>query len=98
MSRQVQIAGMAWYMREDYAALLGVMVDGHVLPRSYDDWLKKAEEAERQFKARGIRIVRVVIDPKAFPIWCQARGLDIDAKARMAFANDEAARQAGAIG
>ncbi|WP_246687285.1 hypothetical protein [Mesorhizobium sp. B2-5-9] len=89
---QVQIMGIAWYREHDYPEILRIMADAHVLPMSYREWEQKAERLERETSSRGVRAVRAIIDPKAFPSWCQLRGLKVDANARMQFANAEAYR------
>jgi len=67
-------------------------VDAHVLPPTYELWRQKAESQERSAKASGLAVVRAVIKPEEFAFWCAKEGLDIDAKARTAFAADFAAR------
>jgi hypothetical protein len=84
------VAGVAWYAREDYAALLSIFEDADTLPTTYDEWLAKAEELEGEFKARGYHVVRALIDPKTFPSWCAARGLKLNANARTNFGNEKA--------
>lgn len=90
---QVQITGIAWYRKDDYPQILRIMADADVLPPSHRDWQKKAERLESEIAAKGVRVVRAIIDPQTFPGWCAARGLNVDAKARMEFANMEAYRQ-----
>ena len=82
-----QIAGLAWYKREHYKELLTIFEDADKLPLTYDKWLGKATAAEKGFKLRGIKVVRAYINPQDFPEWCRAEGHNVDAKARMKFAN-----------
>lgn len=89
----LRAAGISWYRREDYARALAIMDDAHVLPRTYDEWSQKAERQEGEWKAQGIHIVRAIIDPETFPEWCRARGLNVDAKGRTAFASFVAMQQ-----
>jgi hypothetical protein len=88
------IVGMAWYRPEDYPRVLQIMIDAHRLPRTYNQWRQKAEAGERSQKAAGRRVVRVILDPETFPAWCAARGLNVDAKGRTAFAAERAIAQA----
>lgn len=92
--KPLRVGGISWYAREDYAAVLNVMRDPEVLPDTYEQWLQKAERQLRDWEAKGWIMIRAIIDPKTFPEWCRARGLDVDAKARMAFANEIAAAEA----
>lgn len=89
---QVHVMGIAWYRESDYPEILRIMADRHLLPPTHREWKQKAERLEREQTGKGVRVVRAVIDPKTFPAWCAAAGLDIDAKARMEFANREAYR------
>ncbi|WP_347311390.1 hypothetical protein [Defluviimonas sp. SAOS-178_SWC] len=87
------VVGISWFEQADYAAARAIMTDD-VLPASHDLWLQKARKSEREAQEMGYRTVRAVIDPKTFPAWCAENGFpDIDAKARMAFANHHAAGQ-----
>ena len=90
---QVQIAGLVWYAPQDYAAILRIMADAHLLPQTFEAWHQIARQRESEAKSTGVRVVRAVIDPATFPIWCATRGLNIDARARTSFANDYAAGQ-----
>ena len=71
------------------------MTDADQLPPNYDQWRKKADGLKRQIERSGQVAVEATIDPETFPAWCAARGLDVDAKARMQFANEEAYRRLG---
>lgn len=90
---KLQAIGMAWYERADYAEILTIMADADRLPRSYDEWLQKSHKGEQELTAKGARVIRAIVKPKAFASWCALRGLKLDAKARMRFASEEAARQ-----
>lgn len=68
--------------------------DGHVLHRTYDEWLAAAERNSKAFEAKGIRVFRVDLDTNNFPKWCKAQGLKLDAKGRMGYANFVAAQLA----
>jgi hypothetical protein len=91
---QVQVVGIAWYRPDDYREILRIMADRHLLPATYDEWKQQAEGLERQQLGKGVRVVRAVIDPQTFPAWCRRNGLNVDAQARMRFANEEAYRAA----
>lgn len=83
----VRATGMAWYRLEDYSAILRIMTDSAKLPRTFHEWLMKAEKGEKSLRRDGHIVMRVIIDPKSFPDWCKSRGLNIDAQARIQFAN-----------
>lgn len=89
---EAQIIGMVWYLEKDYPAVLKIMADANLLPLTFKLWQDKAKRSESDLRTTGKVVVRAIIDPATFPTWCFGRGLKIDAKARMAFANDYAYR------
>lgn len=93
MKQQVKYVGMPWYRRADYEKLLSIFSDNHVLPETFEKWLQKAEDGFDDFTRQGLIVEKVYIDPDTFPAWCRARGLNIDAKARVEFANDFVGRK-----
>jgi predicted aconitase len=86
----VSAIGVPWYTRQNYARILQVMEDAHLLPKTYDRWLSAAEQVLQRAKSSGAVPVKAYIDPETFPSWCQERGLKADANARMQFANSTA--------
>lgn len=87
MIKNIRVTGMVWYRPEDYSAILRIMTDSQKLPRTFHEWRMKAESGEKKLRRDGHTIVRAYIDPETFPDWCRSRGLDIDAEARMQYAN-----------
>ena len=81
-SRNGRSIGLAWYERNNYPAIRGIMADAHVLPIDYDTWLRQAESVVRLELALGSDIVKVTIDPDVFTAWCRATGQRIDGRAR----------------
>lgn len=97
---RVSVMGMAWYLEEDFEEIKRLMADGHTLHRTYAEWLRAATIGEENQRKAGAHVVRAVIRPQEFKLWCQSRGLNIDSKARMTFANFRAmeAAQKGELG
>lgn len=85
--------GMVWYHQEDYLKIKNIMVDSRNLPDTYAQWLKQANHRFQQLVAQGHSVEKVYLDPSTFSTWCAARGLDVNADARMTFANDFVARK-----
>jgi hypothetical protein len=81
--------GIAWYRREDYPELRGIMEDAHVLPLTYDGWLRLAVAIVRLAHSRGCRVVKTAIEPETFSAWCRATGQRPDVSARTQFVNLE---------
>jgi hypothetical protein len=86
------IMGIVWYLKEDYPAVLRLMADAASLPPTFEKWQYVAQRAERDLRAQGVTTVRAILDPATFPEWCRRHGEKVDAKGRMAFANDHAYR------
>jgi hypothetical protein len=82
----VSVVTMNWYRREDYDRLLTIFEDASHFPRSYDDWLKKAEHGDNLLRKQGKQVVRVVINYDEFTAWCAARKLKINGHTRNMFA------------
>ena len=88
MVNQVQAVGMAWFKREHFVRLRAMFQDGHKLHRTYDEWLRAAEAGRKAQEVKGLRVVCVDIDPDDFPKWCAAKGMNLDADARMRYASE----------
>ena len=84
---KVQVIGIPWFSRDDFARLRAMFTDGDKLHRTYDEWLTAAKKTRHSIMAQGTRVVRAKIDPDTFPAWCAANGHDLDAKGRVAFAD-----------
>ncbi len=86
MTQDTEIIGLAWYAPEHYDAIRRVMADGDNLPDTFVEWRLKATGYEEAMQREGKTVVRVLIDPESFTDWCRAKGLNVDAKARMLYA------------
>ena len=95
MNSIIRVTGMVWYRPEDYDACLRIMTDRDKFPASFHIWRMKAETGEKKLRREGHTIVRAYINPETFPDWCRARDLDINAQARMEYANLIAKESAG---
>lgn len=87
---QIQIIGIGWYLQKDYPEILRIMTDADRLPQTFKVWQHQADQLERGLIAQGKTVIRAIIDPATFPEWCRRHGLNVDAKGRMAFANERA--------
>lgn len=84
---------MVWYREEDWDTLKGLFADAHLLPKTYNDWLKRAEEMKTKVQAAGDVVIKVFIDPETFPAWCEKKGIAMDAEARSQLAIEVAQAQ-----
>lgn len=63
------------------------------MPKTYDRWLGGTEKAIERLTRQGGEIVRIAVDLDELVQWCQAKGLHLDANARIEYANEVAATQ-----
>jgi hypothetical protein len=81
----IRAVGIPWYRQEDWPALIAIFEDGAVFD-SFEQWLARAEELERQFQRDGYVVERAYIDPDTFPQWCRQNGVGADREGRGEFA------------
>src|SRR5262245_48049947 len=78
--------GVAWYTREQWAAVRAAAVDPDNLEDTYEAWVAMAERALQELAQTGLRPEKVKIDSQALRAWCQREKRPVDAEARAAFA------------
>ena len=82
--------GIPWYSPDDYPQIRKIMADADSLPNSYTDWLHRAEAVERRIVNEGTQVIRAMIVPEQFSIWCKIRAFRCDSKSRGRFAAEKA--------
>lgn len=88
----MKIGGIVWYATEKiYIKALAIFEDAFNMPTTYVDWMEQVKEITEKAQSDGWVIIRAEFDPDTFPAWCKSRGLNVDAKARVAFGNEAAA-------
>jgi hypothetical protein len=91
--RQPMIRALVWYKEEHYEELLALFDDTEMLPKTYPDWLLRAEEKKTEVEATGDQVIKVYIDPETFPEWCENKKLPKDANSRSLLAIEVAQAQ-----
>ncbi len=76
------IQALVWYKEDDWARLKEMFTDGHMLPVTYDDWLKRAEAMLEEISGQGDIGMKVYIDPETFPAWCKEKGVEMNGESR----------------
>lgn len=92
-AQQPSVQAMVWYKEEDWDTLLSMFTDAEMLPKTYQDWLVRAEEMKAKVQAAGDAVIKVYIDPETFPAWCEKKGLEMNAEARSTLAIEVAQAQ-----
>ncbi|HEY6831157.1 MAG TPA: hypothetical protein VI251_01595 [Pseudolabrys sp.] len=83
--KPLRAIGAYWLEEADYPAAQRLFDDGNMLPRTWAEWRKIAEEMEKGLKAYGHPVMRVRIDPATFPEWCAAHGTSPGRQGRKMF-------------
>ena len=81
-AHQPMLQAMVWYKEEHYSRLLDLFDDAELLPKTYGDWLVRAEEKKAEVEAAGDQVMKVFIDPETFPEWCAEKNMPKDANSR----------------
>ncbi|MCK5071692.1 MAG: hypothetical protein KAR01_14155 [Desulfocapsa sp.] len=87
------IQAMVWYKEDDWDPLMELFTDTHLLPKSYADWLPRAEEMVKKVEGSGDLVMKVYIDPETFPAWCKEKGREMNSDARAELAIEVATQQ-----
>ena len=85
-SSQPCLQALVWYREEHWSRLRELFPDAYLLPKTYQDWLSRAEAKKNEVQTAGDVAIKVFIDPESFPVWCQENGMVMDAAARAQFA------------
>jgi len=81
-AHQPMLQAMVWYKEEHYSRLLDLFDDAELLPKTYGDWLVRAEEKKAEVEAAGDQVLKVFIDPETFSEWCAEKNMPKDANSR----------------
>jgi|SRR5215217_6245634 hypothetical protein len=82
MSKRPTIA-MSWFREEDWPTWLEL--DENFQP-DREHWRRRCEGQTAALEARGIKVVKVTIDPPAFVAWADANTKDYGQMSRAAYA------------
>ncbi|MEN8188467.1 MAG: hypothetical protein ABFS19_01375 [Thermodesulfobacteriota bacterium] len=86
------IQALVWYKEEDWDTLMELFPDSHLLPKTFSQWLVRAEQMIEKVQKDGDIAIKVFIDPVTFPAWCRERGKEPDMEARTQMAIEVATR------
>ena len=79
---------IVWYAtEEDWTAIRSFAADPERLETSYEAWVNVADEAEERIWSKGLRSVRVHLDPERLKAFCASRKTECTAEARVQYAN-----------
>jgi hypothetical protein len=76
------VIGVAWYRPEQWQRIREISSDRDHLEDTYEEWLSSAEQNLKEINAPGLRLQKVDVDSEQLILWCNIRGLEVNAKAR----------------
>ncbi len=92
-NHQPIIQAVVWYKEEEWDELMAMFPDRDRMPKTFNDWLVRAEEMVKKVQAGGDVAVKIFIDPVTFPQWCEKHNKELDAAARTEMAIEVATIQ-----
>ena len=76
------VVGFAWYHPEQWQRVRDISADADALEDSCSEWFQLAEEKVKDLQASGLRVEKVDVHSEKLILWCNERGLEINAQAR----------------
>jgi hypothetical protein len=88
-SKQELVVDFAWYRPAQWQRVRDISSDADALEDTYEEWLRLAEQKLTELKAGGLRVEKVDVDSEQLILWCNERGLEINAQARSRYAAEK---------
>ena len=82
---RLEVLGVGWYRRDQWALLKAHSVDAATLEDSYDEWLAYAERTTGEMQEKSIEFRRVDIDVEEMIRWCKTEDRALGGQARGRF-------------
>jgi hypothetical protein len=92
-SSQPYIQALVWYEKKHWETIRNMMIDSHLIPPTYDQWLAMAKANFDRVKEDGDVPVKVFIEPEGFAQWCAEHNRQKDAEGRTTFAIQSVTQQ-----
>jgi hypothetical protein len=80
---------LTWYRPTQWQRVRDISSDADDLEDTYEEWLRRAEQKLTELKADGWRVEKVDVDSEQLIVWCNERGLEVNAQARSRYAADK---------
>jgi hypothetical protein len=85
-SKQKMVVGFAWYRPAQWLRIRDISSDADDLEDTYEEWLRLAEQKFAELRAAGLHVEKVDVDSERLILWCNERGLEMNAQARSSYA------------
>ncbi|HEY2975644.1 MAG TPA: hypothetical protein VGJ48_24230 [Pyrinomonadaceae bacterium] len=80
------VVGFAWYRPEQWQRVRDISSDAGALEDSYEEWLSLAEQKLKELSSSGLQVEKVDVHSEQLILWCNERGLEVNAQARSRYA------------
>jgi hypothetical protein len=80
------VVGFAWYRPEQWQRVRDISSDTGALEDSYEEWLSLAEQKLKELSSSGLQVEKVDVHSEQLILWCNERGLEVNAQARSRYA------------
>jgi hypothetical protein len=75
-----------WYREQDYAEIRRIMSDRVRFPKTFQEWLDRANCEVEALRLHGHSVQRIKVAPDAFVAWCERNGRGRNLRSRLDFA------------
>jgi hypothetical protein len=88
-SQKRMVVCFAWYRPEQWQRVRDISPDADALENSYEEWLGLAEAKLAELRSSGVDVKKVDIDSEQLILWCNERGIEVNASARSRYAAEK---------
>ena len=88
-SHDKMVVGFAWYRPEQWRRVRDISSDADALEGSYEQWLSLAEQKLKDLSSSGLQVEKVDVHSEQLILWCNERGLEVNAQARSRYAAEK---------
>ena len=88
-SQNRMVVCFAWYRPEQWQRVRDISPDADALENSYEEWLGLAEAQLEELRSSGVDVKKVDIDSEQLILWCNERGIEVNASARSRYAAEK---------
>ena len=89
ISQDKIVFGFAWYRPEQWQRVRDISSDAGALEDSYEEWLSLAERKLKELSSSGLQVEKVEVHSEQLILWCNERGLEVNAEARSRYAAEK---------
>jgi hypothetical protein len=92
-SKENMVVGFAWYRPQQWQRVRDISSDADDLEETYEAWLRLAESKVIELRSAGLRVEKIDVNSEELVLWCNERGLELNAQARSRYAAEKLRNQ-----